>query len=128
MRKTDLAYLAGFMDGEGAVMLSLNPSGGLQVAVSVSQNTSTVLELYVKAFGGHVYEHKPKNRNSSMFQWRANGLVAIEALLQMKPWLLVKLWATEQALYVWSIRDDKATVREFVTNHKATVKAERESR
>lgn len=128
MRKSDVAYLAGFMDGEGAVMLSLTPSGGLKLGIAVSQNTRTVLDLYARAFGGHVYGYQPKGRNSMMFQWRANGLEAVQALMAMKPWLLVKLWATEQALHVWTIKEDKLAVREFVTQHRALVKAERESR
>lgn len=128
MRKTDIAYLAGFFDGEGSVMLSRNKSGGLSIAVACSQNTRTVLDIYVRAFGGNVYEYRPPSRNSSMFQWRANGQVGIDALCSMRPWLLVKALSSDEAFNAWECRYTKATVESLVLAHRARVHAEREAR
>ena len=128
MRNSDIAYLTGFFDGEGSVMLSLNQSAGLQVSIACSQNTRTVLDMYVKAFGGHVYGHKPKNRNSEMFQWRANGDVAIKALMRMAPYLLVKALSANEAFVAWGQRLNKDVVAELVEAHRTRVHEEREAR
>lgn len=130
LRKTDLAYLAGFFDGEGSIMLSTNPGGGLKIAIACSQNTQDVLLLYVRAFGGHVYSYMPKNRRSLIFQWRANGLVAIDSLKSMKPWLLIKLLSCEEALNAWEAKQkgERDIWLKTVMEHQSRVRSEKSAR
>lgn len=118
LRQTDLAYFAGFFDGEGSVMLTLNKSGGLSVGVSCSQNTKTVMDMFERSFGGHVYSYVPKGRKRTIFQWRANGLVAIEFLKLVRPWLLIKMYHAEEAFAAWAARDNKPVMKQIVREHK----------
>jgi hypothetical protein len=125
MRKTDLAYLVGFFDGEGSVMLALNKGGTLRLSVACSQNTETVLNMYVRGFGGHVYSYQPKLAKSPMFQWRINGAEAVGFLEQARPYLLVKLVPALEAIKAWGIRSDKAELAKAVKAHKDRIAREK---
>lgn len=128
LRKTDVAYLAGFFDGEGAVMLSFNNSGGLKIGVACSQNTEDVLLLFKQGCGGHVYQHQPKGRQSLIFQWRANGADAIAFLELVRPWLLVKAKSCEEALNAWQAKNNNEPYEHIVQQHRERVHAERAAR
>ena len=127
LRQTDLAYFAGFFDGEGSVMLSLNKSGGLSLGVSCSQNTKTVMDMFEQAFGGHVYSYVPKGRKRAIFQWRANGQVAFDFLKLVKPWILVKLYVATEGLAAWPVRKNKPEMQAMVAAHKKHLKEERDA-
>jgi len=127
LRQTDLAYLAGFFDGEGSVMLSLNKSQGLSAGVSCSQNTQNVMYLFKRAFGGNVYSYVPKGRKRRIYQWRANGQVAIDFINLVHPWLIIKLFVAEEALAAWPTRKDKPVTAAKVAAHKKRLKEERDA-
>lgn len=129
-RQIDLAYLAGFMDGEGAVMLSLHPSGRVKLGVAVSQNTRNVPDMYERFFGGGVYQYQPKKHKSYIYQWRANGVVAMDFLNQVEPFLLVKRYAAQEARKAWTAsaegqldlaRQIVEAYRQYVTERKAAL-------
>ena len=128
LRIRDKAYFAGFFDGEGSVMLSLNSSGGLKLGVSCSQNTVNVMDMFEKLFGGHVYSHTPKGRNSQIFQWRANGVVAYDFLIIMQEFLIVKLYVCLEGIYAYEHKDDKEIMVRTVEEHKRHLTEERNAR
>lgn len=128
LRVRDLAYCAGFFDGEGSVMLGLNQSNGLSLGVSCSQNTVNVMDMFERFFGGHVYNYTPKNRSSLIFQWRGNGKVAYDFCVLMQPYLIVKLFVCMEGIAAFKVRNDKAEVARLVAEHKAHLKEERDAR
>lgn len=93
----DIAYLAGFFDGEGCVCINYQPSTrqySLRLQVTQSGRPATrVLSRYVDAFGGRLRESR--NRKSHWkrsWVWSCQSLLAKAALTAMLPWLDVK-WA-----------------------------------
>ena len=89
-----LAYLAGFLDGDGCV------SGSL-LKVSQSFDQAEVLMLFRKTFGGSIaYEHVGMGLSKPALQWRACGqsarraaeLLAPHSITKQKQLLLVALW------------------------------------
>ena len=83
MKKTDLAYLAGFFDGEGSIFLTkASRNAGLELRISISQANRWICEKYRMAFGGAIV----KDRNSKpdswkcAWQWRAGANIGLEFL------------------------------------------------
>lgn len=94
--RLDIAYAAGFFDGEGTVVISLSKEGYLRLEVSSSQNLPDVLHWHVPKFGGKVYH--PKNHAS---QWKLHGKKAIPFLITIQPYCIVKAVDIEEALNIW---------------------------
>jgi hypothetical protein len=91
---TDLAYLAGFFDGEGSLG-NRAPHGYFRL--DIGNTNRTILELFKRAFGGNIYEkktHSPLSRKQ-MYQWALNGDAAWEAYYAMRPYLREKIWKNE---------------------------------
>ena len=93
MKKTDLAYLAGFFDGEGSIFLTkASRNAGLELRISISQANRWICEKYRMAFGGAIV----KDRNSKpdswkcAGQWRAGANIGLEFLKVVYPYLILK--------------------------------------
>ena len=93
MKKIDLAYFAGFFDGEGTILIDKYPKH-YQLRVQVSQANRWILERYRMAFGGTIYEpyrnsltSKQRNR---FWIWQAKSRVALEFLQDIYPYLTLK--------------------------------------
>lgn len=101
-KTTDLAYLAGFLDGEGCIS---GTTGGrykegrsrpYYTRVVIGQKDPTPLLWIQRRFGGRVFEQKRKPPYTSSFRWILNKQEDIEALLPLIiPYLIVK---REQAI------------------------------
>lgn len=100
---TDLAYLAGIVDGEGSIsMLRLNPKrGSWRIVLQVGVCDRILVEWIEAQFGGHtLYEIQAKKENHRDYHhWRAYGHTARYVLPLIEPYLLIKrqraLWAIE---------------------------------
>lgn len=108
MKKTDLAYLAGFFDGEGSISLSLQKGKYLRIEVACSQNTVDVLWMYVRAFRGNVYQ------SQRCYQWKTYGAQAISFLHAVIPYLVVKRLDAEETILAWENRESVVTVTELL--------------
>lgn len=108
MRKTELAYLAGFFDGEGSISLSLQQGKYVRIEVSCSQNTVDVLWMYVRAFKGNVYE------SNRCYQWKTYGQQAVNFLHAVAPFLIVKRLDAEETIDAWKNRTDTVFVTETI--------------
>jgi hypothetical protein len=126
-KKIDLAYTAGLMDGEGSVSLAVQ-GNTLRIEVSCSQNTRTALDWLEKIYGGAVYEYKPKGRNSSIFNWKIYGEKAIEFLLLIRPYMIIKSWNAEQAISIWEAKHLGQDWTSKVEFYRTTMREEREAR
>lgn len=100
---TELAYLAGFFDGEGAVMLPKfnrpDRRNGFHLTVCVTNTHEGSLLRFVRWFVGHVRYRKPTRHNQrGYFTWTITTQVAERFLTTMLPYLVVKKPHAEIAL------------------------------
>ena len=108
-KKTDIAYLAGFFDGEGSVYITLGNNKYLRIEVSISQKHRAVLNWIVTNFGGKIYQSK-----GHYPQWKMNGAKAVEFLLMMRPYLIEKAVDVEDVVTMWNARYDKPLLKELI--------------
>ena len=105
MKDTDLAYAAGFIEGDGSITIHRRRPCGehrniIHTLVLIATNTDKrVLDWFKEEFGGYVYlSHKP-HRNKPHWRprssWRIASSSAEEVLKQILPYLKIK---REQAL------------------------------
>jgi hypothetical protein len=92
-RKELIAYLAGFLDGEGSFGIYPN-NNGYMAKISAGQVDLRPLELLQQTFGGSIT--KDKKAYSSRFSsallngWQLVGSKACKALVELRPYLLMK--------------------------------------
>lgn len=109
-RQTDIAYLAGFFDGEGSVYIVITKKGYVRIEVSISQKHRAVLNWIVANFGGKIYQSK-----GYYPQWKINGSKAVEFLLLLRTFLIEKAIDVEDAVKIWNVRHDKILAREILS-------------
>lgn len=88
----ELAWAAGFMDGEGSFMIQqgTNRYGNLQhcCKVSAAQVSRVPLEKLLKLFGGRIQEvHSPYGVE---YQWYLSGVEASKCAEALMPFLVLK--------------------------------------
>ena len=85
IRRLQLAWAAGFIDGEGCIRC--RPREGLyRVRLAVAQNESQPLLLLQYCFGGNVI----KGKTTQVYIWEFNGVDVINALEELVPFLVTK--------------------------------------
>ena len=101
---TDMAYLAGFFDGEGSIMLIPSTSvnrgpGRYRLTLAVSNTVEHSVVRYAITFGGSVLPIAAKNaRCKSSYRWMITSAGAERALMAMLPFLKVKKDQAQVAL------------------------------
>jgi hypothetical protein len=98
MRQVDIAYCAGFFDGEGHVEYN----GRYSLQVSIAQNERTPLDFVEALFGGYVRLHP--NKYNGIHNWHGNTNVGATFLETVLPFLIVKKADAEWALSKWEAR------------------------
>lgn len=97
----DLAYAAGFFDGEGAVMIWRRHSSGEidkkgrpyhRLHVSITQTNKVPLEWMQARFGGsiHVKNANPGTNEKPSWHWMCSSQAAIDMLVQIYPYVVMK--------------------------------------
>ena len=98
-RKALVAWAAGFFDGEGSVTLAAgNPghgqrrhAGQMKLAISVWQTQKAPLLRLQMLFGGTIYANPQRSpRHAPSWAWRLHDQQAMDALLEMEPYLIRK--------------------------------------
>lgn len=87
----DAAYIAGFIDGEGSIMIYLR-SGVVSTKLNASNTKRVVLDWICETLGvGRVstFEHKNGKYSTSHF-WICTGDSALTVLEQIRPYLKIK--------------------------------------
>lgn len=100
-------YLSGFFDGEGCIRGTLQASGALSIAVSITQKNPLPLHELQGHFGvGTVglYPQMPPYRHYTFFAYSKNAGIILAGLL---PHLIVKKDEAELALQALNIERDK---------------------
>ena len=92
LTETEKAYLAGFFDGDGCVIISKihlpgRPNPAYCLVAQLAQKERSILERWRDKVGmGSIYEHKPTGGN----QWSMNGKDAETFLTMLLPYLELK--------------------------------------
>lgn len=86
MTPTELAYLAGFFDGEG----SIGTAGG-SLCVRITNTYRPTLERFQRAFGGSIDVHNSGDEKTRLsWVWRVYGEKAQAVLVAIEPYLVEK--------------------------------------
>jgi hypothetical protein len=107
MTKTELAYLAGIVDGEGCFTIEINPpttyrKGTLYTCrLTITNTDKRLLDWLLDKVGGTVFARKIINGRKPCFSWRiyANGIDII--VPKIIPYLICK---KEEALVIMKFR------------------------
>lgn len=87
---TDIAWAAGFIDGEGCLTL-VKKRNGLQVVLNVSQVELAPLYKLKDLFGGSIQKHgKETDKWRAAYMWVITGINAASVIKLIRPYLLVK--------------------------------------
>jgi predicted transposase len=89
---TDIAYAAGFFDGEGSINIKkpgkTPKSSGHRLVVSVSQSKPAPLEWICERWGGGV--RRLRRRHKAAWEWSVGSKLAGAFLQDLLPFLMVK--------------------------------------
>lgn len=80
--QTDIAWAAGFIDGEGCIQISKPPKRVM--TLKASQKLSNPLQQLKQLFGGNVYQYE------LICSWQVSGRMAAQTLERLLPYLTVK--------------------------------------
>jgi hypothetical protein len=100
---TDLAYLAGIIDGEGTISLKTVAEPRAYVIVSVA-NTSAELRAWLAPIGGTFHDRSPDEArlgNKPIWNWWVRGRLDCLALLEaIEPYMVIKRAKARDAVAV----------------------------
>ena len=106
--ETQLAWAAGFFDGEGCVIVELSKNDKCKHGVrtvlhaQVTQTSLPCLELFLGWFGGKIVASRDKTpqgrRWSVQYRWGIKNDGAMEFLAQIRPYLVVKASQVDVAM------------------------------
>lgn len=103
MKKTDLAYIAGIIDGEGTIALCPaqrgNSKPSFQLTVKVSNTNEWLIQWLHFSFGGSCYAKKIYGENDKQqWEWALWTVRASEFLKLIYPYLRLKKPQAELAI------------------------------
>ncbi len=88
-------YAAGFFDGEGSVYITYKTRvGGRKyhsVQINVHNSVPGVIEEFQAKYGGTIRSYQPKGGKRAAHRWTIEGRTALDFLLAVKPYCIVKL-------------------------------------
>ena len=113
MSASDVAYAAGFFDGEGSISVSLMKDRYLRIEVACSQKYSPALRWMQRTFGGNVYGEEGRG-----CQWKLHGEDGTKFLHLVSPFLIVKAREAQLVLHMWNIRSDTEELRRLVDEYR----------
>jgi hypothetical protein len=97
----DSAYVAGFIDGEGCLMIQRT-----SLIISVAQCKRDVLDRLATQYGGRVYvQHAATEKWRSAWQWQVYNRLAYDILTEIRPHLLVKSDEADHCIKFWEAVD-----------------------
>lgn len=122
----DAAYLAGFVDGEGSIMLTPRRDK-VAVKFSISNTNKAILDWVAVVTGvGAVQDHRSGDgTNKACFQYQANSEAAESIIQQIEPYLIVKkeqaklALETQERLRNPALNADRDWQQEYITQMKA---------
>lgn len=93
MKRVDIAYMAGFFDGEGCISICCSSGRWRELSLKcqVGQCNRWILELYKFRFSGSIRLQRSKNpQHHDYWMWHISSGGAAEFLKVIKPYLYLK--------------------------------------
>jgi hypothetical protein len=97
----DLAYTAGFFDGEGCISIGKNGA----VDIRITNTAKSVLVKFQNLFGGNI-GNRTQKVNKTQYAYCLYGENAIEFIKLLKPYLIEKLPQAETILEYYELRNN----------------------
>lgn len=107
--ETELAYLAGIVDGEGSVELKIQRTGTMDLLLHIYNSDKPLFDWIVEHFGGRLYEIHRKATTlrpqwQPVYNWNIGGQQARDLLERLLPYMLVKPAQARLAIEAWDAR------------------------
>ena len=118
-KTVELAYLAGFFDGEGTVFVTKGGTKGNFVLQTSACNISPLpLISLQEAFGGSIMSmNRGKANWRPYYQWQTNSVKAEVALTALLPYLRVKAEQAKLALAFRKVQKRQMRCRKHIGGH-----------
>jgi hypothetical protein len=123
---TDLAYVAGFFEGEGCVNIG-RQGAGFRAQICFANTNRPVLDWIAATVGGRVYEHHSEVRERGIphvrpfFLLFLNRSEARPLFRQIRPHLIVKADLVDNVLAFWAAKDRGESGQEFYERHRSVL-------
>lgn len=107
---TQLAYLAGIVDGEGSYNLKLQKNRmSLDLMLHVFNSDRSLMDWLTENFGGTFYEIHRRSRLERpqwqpVYNWNLRGEAARDLSAKLAPFLIIKKAQAELAVEFWDNR------------------------
>jgi len=85
-----LAYIAGFVDGEGSISTYKEVSGTFYPRLQVTNTVRKPLQLIADTFGGKIYTHPVRGNRRACFLWYRMGMPLSNILVKLMPFLIIQ--------------------------------------
>ncbi|SRR5712691_9516186 len=91
MTPVQCAYIAGIIDGEGAICIAANNTVSYVPRINVGTVSKSLTDYLLRVFGGKVCPKRQKNpRAKDQWHWYLNGAEAIQLLTEIADYLVIK--------------------------------------
>ena len=118
MKQTDIAYLAGLIDGEGYIgirRIKSKANGrvnfGYQERIQVRMIDEAAIKFLTESLGGYYYAEKvPQKNRRQLYCFQASDLAAAKIIKTILPYLRVKRGVAEKVLAFREFRANPETV------------------
>ena len=105
MKKTDLAYMAGIIDGEGCIRIGKGNQGGnnkkvnYTLKMSIGMANPYIPQMFRFVFGGHFFQSTEGTAERlPTWQWGIDSNKAVDVLRTLLPYLKLKKSEAELAI------------------------------
>lgn len=129
-----LAYMAGYFDGEGSIYIT-GPKRYATIKAGINSADLSTLKLFQATFGGRLKPVPKRSKNRLQYSWVLSGPQAQKALEALEPFLIAKRLSAVKAQMLryhfaghgippWQLRD-REEVYNFLKafNHRKNVRA-----
>ena len=113
MKKDDLIYLAGIVDGEGCVSVSYGTKAGHQrIRLTISNTDRNLIDWLTSRIGGCVSTYHNNNRGNRKvaYHWQVYSDRAFKLLTELLPYIKLKKRQAELCLQFHTDKSKRAWV------------------
>ena len=86
----DIKYVAGLIDGEGCISLTIIHGKNLYPHLKVKMTHRGIIETLHQQFGGSFTIERPLGNRQEAYSWQTSGQTTMKVIKQVQPYLIVK--------------------------------------
>ena len=111
MKKDDLIYLAGIVDGEGCVSVTYKTKARHErIRLTVSNTDRNLIDWLTSRVGGSVSKNQPKGNRKPAYHWEIYSSKAFIVLTLLLPYLKLKKRQAELCLQFHTDKSKRAWI------------------